>query len=680
MPDRANAPRVAAIVGPYGAGKTSLLESILLATEAIHRKGSVDAGTAVGDSAPEARDRTMGVEVNVAQTTYLGGQWTFLDCPGSVEFLQEGWNVLPVCDVAVVVCDPDPNRAVMVGPYLRFLADHDIPHMIFLNKIENTDTPLRVIIEGLQAVSSRPLVVREVPIREDSKVVGYVDLVSERAYRYKPGEASDLIRIPDSVKEREEELRQEMLEHLADFDDGLLEELLSDVVPPKEEIYENLTRDLHHDLVVPVFFGGALQDNGIRRLLKALRHEAPMLEETRERLGIDPKSEMTARVFKTRYADHTGRMSLVRLWSGSLKDGRSIGSDKATGLFTFPAGTPEKVSEVKAGSVVGIGHLDGAATGALLVGKGGKTKVETTEEWPTPLDPLFALALTPARAGDDVKLTGSLTKLTEEDPSLRFEAASEAGEMLLWGQGDIHLKVALARMARLFHVEATLAEPQVPYRESIRKPTTKQGRFKRQSGGHGQFGDVHLRIEPQERGAGFAFGDEITGGVVPKQYIPAVEHGVEDYLAQGPLGFPVVDIAVTLTDGSYHVVDSSEQAFKSAAHLAMREGMADCAPVLLEPILAVQVRVPTDSTSRAQRALSTRRGQILGFDTLEGIEGWDAIEAHVPQSEMHDLIVELRSATMGVGHFSFRFDHLQELTGKSADEVVAARKEALAKK
>ncbi|MCF8499628.1 MAG: elongation factor G, partial [Rhodospirillum sp.] len=314
MPDRANAPRVAAIVGPYASGKTSLLESILLATDTIHRKGAVADHNTVGDSSPEAREREMGVEVNITEAAYLGGAWTFLDCPGSVEFLQETFNALTVCDVAVVVCEPDPARAVMLAPLLKFLDERGIPHMIFINKIESTENRLRDMIEALQAVSDRPLVAREVPIREDGKVIGYVDLVSERAYRYKPGEASDMIKIPGHMRDRKAEERQEMLEHLADFDDHLLEELLSDVVPPRDEIYQTLAKDLAEDLVVPVFFGGALQDNGIRRLLKALRHEAPTLEETVSRLGIEGK-DPTLQVFKTLHAEHVGKLSLSRIWS-----------------------------------------------------------------------------------------------------------------------------------------------------------------------------------------------------------------------------------------------------------------------------------------------------------------------------------------------------------------------------
>ncbi|KAA5607373.1 elongation factor G [Roseospira marina] len=674
MPDRVVSPRVAALVGPYLSGKTSLLESLLMACGAVHRKGRVEDKNTVGDASPEARDRAMSTEVNVVEAEYLGDTWTFLDCPGSVEFRQDAVDALMVADVGVVVVDPDPARVRMAMPLMKLLDQRNIPHMIFINKIETAQVTLRELMEALQGVSDRPLVLREVPIREDGKVTGYVDLVSERAYKYRPGERSDLIQMPETVRDREEEARQELLENLADTNDQMLEELLEDVVPAKDEVYQTLTKDLAEDRVVPVFFGGALEDNGVVRLMKALRHETPSVEETVARRLLDAGDEAPlVQVFKTVHAAHTGKMSLARIWQGPVKDGAHIGGEKINGLYGFPsAGQPAKIASAEAGAVAGLGRLESVMTGALLDGKGTREA-----DWPQPMSPLAALAVRPAKHGDDVKLSGALAKLSEEDPSLRVEQNPETNELLLWGQGDIHLQVALARLARHYNVEVASEKPLVPYQETIRKSAKKQGRFKRQTGGHGQFGDVHLEIGPLPRGAGFVFHDKITGGVVPRQYIPAVEQGVKEWSRQGPLGFPVVDFEVTLYDGSFHTVDSSEQAFKTAAQLAMREGIAECQPVLLEPILKVEISVPNDATSRAQRALSTRRGQILGFDQKEGWDGWDVVHGMLPQSEIHDLIVELRSATMGVGTFSWEFDHLQELSGRDADQVVDRRKAIL---
>lgn len=681
MVGKASTPRVAALVGPYMGGKTTLLESILHAAGATHRRGTVSDKSSVGDSSPEARDRQMSVEVNVAACAWLDEPWTFLDAPGSTEFLQDALAAALVADVAVVVCDPEPERAVMVAPILKFLDDRQIPHVLFINKVDHHNVDVRAALEALQVHSQRPLVLREVPIKEGDEIVGYVDLVSERAYRYKPGEPSDLIRIPDSVRDGEQAARQEMLEALADFDDHLMEELLEEVVPPKEEVYADLAKDLEDDKIVPVFFGSADKCEGVRRLLKALRHEVPGHETAALRAGLDLDAAgdvPLAQVFKTVHAPHAGKLSYVRVWNGAVKDGMTVessagGGGKVTGVFTLFGGETRKTDQAPAGSVVALGRLEEVPTGAVV-----GVKPPADVEWLDPLTPLFALAVRPAKQGDDVKLSGALQKLCEEDPSLSVEQNAGTGEMLLWGQGDTHLQVAVAKLARVYHVEVTTAPPQVPYKETIRKGTQVQGRHKRQTGGHGQFGDVHVRIKPLGRGEGFAFTDHITGGVVPRQYIPAVEQGVREYLARGPLGFPVVDVAVELFDGSYHTVDSSEMAFKTAAQIAMRDGMPQCEPLLLEPLLMVEVSVPTEYTSKAQRALSSRRGQILGFDRRPGWETWDTVTACVPQAEMHDLIVELRSVTMGVGTFAWRFERLQEVQGRTADQVVEKRKQELA--
>ena len=668
-------PRAAALVGPFSSGKTSLLEALLFRAQAISRQGRIKDGTTVGDQSAEARARLMSVEPNMAALTYLEDKWTFIDCPGSVEFQQDTYNVLMVVDAAIVVCEPDPARAVMVAPLLKFLDEHNVPHLLFINKIDVAGTRLRETLEALQAVSERPLVLREIPIRDGEQITGFIDLVSERAYKYRPGEASDLIRIPVGVKDDEQLARQEMLEHLADFDDHLMEELLEEVVPPREEVYADLAKDLAEDLIVPVFFGSAENDGGVTRLWKALRHDVPEPTATAARLGFTNGGDAVARVFKTVHAAHTGKLSFARVLRGEFTDAQVLAGGKVSGLYLPAVGGQAKQTKAGLGDVVAFGRLDGAATGDILGADG-----QPGTFWPKPLEPLFALALAAAKKGDDVKLSGAVTKLVEEDPSYRLEQNAEFGETVLWGQGEIHLLVALERLKSRFGLDVETHKPIVPHKETIRKSTVVHGRHKKQSGGHGQFGDVHLEIRPQPRGAGFVFEDKIVGGAVPRQYIASVEEGVAEFLGQGALGFPVVDVAVTLTDGSYHSVDSSDMAFKTAARIAMSEGMPQCEPVLLEPILAVEVSVPGEFTSKAQRIISGRRGQILGYDGKDGWAGWDQVSAYLPQAEMSDLIVELRSLTMGVGTFAWRFDHLQELSGRGADKVVEMRKESLARR
>ena len=666
-------PRCVALVGPQGSGKTSVMESILHVTGAIQRKGSIKDGNTTGDATEEAKSRLMSTEVTPAQTTYLGDSWSFLDCPGSVELAQDSYNALMVADAAVVVCEPTLDRAVALAQIFRFLDDHAIPHAVFVNKMDGSEAHTADLMRGLQTYSQRPLVLRQVPIRDGANVTGYVDLVSERAYQYDENKPSRLIQLPESVLEREQEARQELLEALADFDDTLLEQLLEDVVPPPAEIYQQLAKDLADDLIVPVLIGAAESDHGIRRLLKLLRHEVPEPDKTAERLGL-PANLFSALVFKTVHAQHAGKLSYARLWRGQATDGMTIDGSRVSGLYKLHGGGSTKLAKAEAGEVIAFGKLEPVVTGDLL-GADGRSR---PDHWPTPLPTVFAQVVHAENRNDEVKLTAALQKVVEEDPSLAFEQNPEVGGLVLRGQGDVHLQLAIERLQRRFNVSVKGRKPDVPYKETIRKPIHQHARYKKQSGGHGQFGDVHIDIKPLERGAGFEFAETIVGGAIPRQYIPGVEAGVRDYLSRGPLGFPVVDVAVTLTDGQYHTVDSSDMAFRTAARMAMSEGMPKCDPVLLEPIAEVTIHVPSEYTARAQRLLSSRRGQILGFNARDGWDGWDEVKAYLPQSEIHDLIIDLRSLTLGVGSYVAQFSHLQELTGKEADRVVEVRQAQLA--
>lgn len=665
-------PRAALICGPYLSGKTSLLEAILVETGALNRRGSVDDGTSLGDAGAEARAHTMSTEMNVATADYLDERWTFIDCPGSVELLQETTGALSVSDIAVVVAEPDPDKAVALAPLLRALDQAGLPHIVFINKMDQARAGVRDTLEAMQAASARPLVLREVPIRDGETVTGHVDLVSERAFRWQEGKSSDLISLPDSVQDREAEARNELLESLADFDDGLLEQLLEDAVPSTDEVYANLTKDLAENLIVPVFFGSATHGHGIRRLLKALRHEAPSVAETAERLLIRDGGEVRAQVFKTAHAGHAGKLSYARIMRGALAEGESLGGARPAGLNRLMGPNLERVQKAETGDVVALGKMEDATTGDLL----GPDGAETAPTWPEPPNALYALAIQAESRSDDVKLPANLQKIIDEDPSLSVEHDETTGEFLLRGQGEMHLRLALEKLKNRTGIEVRAAAPRIAYRETIRKPVAKHARHKKQSGGHGEFADVHVEIKPLGRGEGFQFADTIHGGAVPKQYIPAVEIGIKESLGQGPLGFPVVDVSVTLTDGQFHSVDSSEMAFRKAGSMAMRESLPEAGPVLLEPINSVTISVPNTYTPKIQRIISSRRGQILGFDAKPDWQGWDEVTCHMPASEMRDLIVELRSATQGAGTFETQFDHLQELTGRDADKVVESRSQA----
>jgi elongation factor G len=669
--------RCIALVGPYLSGKTTLLEAILARSGAATRQGRVADKNTVGDASAEARDHGMSVELNIADTTFLGDSFTFIDCPGSIEFQHEGALALTACDAAIVVCEPDPKRVAALQLIMKQLEDRGIPRFLFLNKIDSFDARVRDILPTLQPASSKPLVLRQIPIWENGAASGFVDLALERAFVYRKQTNAEVVEMPASMKDREIEARFRMLEQLADYDDELMEQLLSDVQPSRDKVFADLVKEVQDGLIVPVLLGSAENGNGILRLLKALRHEAPFADRTAKRLKLE-NARSAAQVIKTMYSPHGGKMSVVRVLAGEFGEGTVVygprAEERAAAAFSLLGQEARKRGIAKSGETVALGRLEKTLSGdTLSAEKGGSTQIVS----PQPPQPVYGIAIGVKDRKDEVKLTGALGRLMEEDPSIRMEHAKDTHQMVLWGQGEMHLRVALERLKRKYGVDAESRRRQVPYKETIRKGVEVRGRHKKQSGGHGQFGDVVIDIQPLARGTGFQFAETITGGVVPRQFIPSVEIGVTDYLQKGPLGgFPVVDVAVTLTDGSYHSVDSSDMAFRQAGRIAMSEGMPKCNPVLLEPVMEVEIAVPTDATARINAIIPQRRGQILGFDARDGWPGWDVVRAQLPEAEIQDLIVELRSATAGVGTYTARFHHLAELTGKLADNVLAAHKAA----
>jgi elongation factor G len=667
-------------VGPFQSGKTTLLEAILARTGAIPRQGAVDTGSSVGDASKEARQHKMSVEATFATTNFMGDNYTFIDCPGSIEFIHDMRAALPAIDAAVVVCEADEKKVPQLQLILRELEDQNIPHFLFLNKIDKADKRVRETIKLLQPASRVPLLLRQIPIWKNDIIAGFVDLALERAYVYKEHAASEIVELAGEDKNREKEARFSMLETLADHDDQLMEQLLEDIEPPRDKIFDDLAKELRERIVCPVLLGAALRSNGVLRLLKALRHEAPGIAETAARLGVKAGYDAAALVLKTFHTAHGGKMSVVRLLTGEAGDGTTFSTPtkevgRISGVFGVMGLNFTKRGPAVAGDTVAFGKLDGAKTGdTLSSGRQARGAMATVK----PSAPVLAIAVQAKERKDDVKLGVAFAKLTEEDPSFSVVHNADSHEVVIWGQGEMHLRVAAERLADRYAVPVSTRSPTVGYRETIRKPITIRGRHKKQSGGHGQFGDVMLEIKPLPRSSGFKFEDKITGGVVPRNYIPAVEEGVIDGLKHGPLGFPVVDVAVALIDGSYHTVDSSDMAFRTAGRIAIVEGLPQCQPVLLEPIHLVEIVCPSEATAKMNAILSGRRGHILGFDTREGWDGWDMVRAQMAEAEIGDLIIEVRSATAGVGSFVFKFDHMAELTGRQADQIVAERKKAAA--
>ncbi len=529
-------PRCIALIGPNASGKTTLFEALLARTGVTGHEGA-DIRKTIGDHSPEAQAHAMSVELNIANIEYLGDAFTLLDCPGSVEFLYDGMAVLPGCDAAVVVCEADDKKLFALQMVLKSLEAAGIPHMLFVNKIDKVGSGWAELLKMMQSVSRLPLVLRQVPIFEHGAVSGFVDLALERAYVYRDHALSEIIEIPSGLATFEAEQRFSMLEKLADYDDELMEQLLSDEVPPRDRVFQDLIAEFKRGQICPIFFGSAEHGNGLSRLLKALRHEAPFVQETARRLGLG-EAKSTAYIMKTIHTSHAGKLSLARVLAGQFADGASVysvaGEEKVSGVYQVIGNEVKKRGPGTVGEVVALGKLESMPTGTTVTGdKNAAISIQAL----VPPKPVYGLAIAAGERKDEIKLTASVAKLVDEDPSLSLLHDRELSQMVLWGQGEMHLRVTLERLMRRFGIKAETRKREIPYKETIRKSVEIRGRHKKQSGGHGQFGDVVVEISPQPRGEGFAFSEVITGGAVPRNYFPAVEAGVRDYLGAWPARF-----------------------------------------------------------------------------------------------------------------------------------------------
>ena len=662
--------RAIALVGPAGAGKTSLAEAMLFASGAIDRQGSTANGSSVGDSSPEARQRGGSTELNLMHFDYLGEHFAIIDAPGSVGFAADGASAIAVADMAIVVVDPDPARAALAAPSLRVLDELGIPHMIFVNRVDQARGRIRDLLSALQPMSVSPLIARQLPIREGEKVTGFVDLALERAFHYCPGSSSERIDMPSDLATRQAEARTQMLERLADHDDILLEQLLMDQVPEQATIFADLARETGENLSVSVLFGSASSSWGIRRLLKALRHEAPGPATTAKRLSV---TSPALYAFKINHAGSVGRLALARVLGGTIAEGSELktadsGTTRLGALFTVQGDKTAKIATARPGDIVAVAKADEAKAGQWLSGGNMPPDVELAQPARN-----ATVAIAPADRKDDVRLASALARLAEEDSALTIEHDDAGHELRLRGVNDEHLGLVVARLKRRYGVEVTSNACSIGYRESIRRPVRQHGRHKKQSGGHGQYGDVIIEIHPLARGEGFRFEEKIHGGSIPRQYISAVEAGVKDAMVKGPLGFPVEDVAVTLVDGSYHSVDSSELAFRTAGRIAMHDALAAATPHLLEPVQKLVMVSPSSATSKVSSTVASRRGQMLGLAPRDGWPGWDRVEALLPESELVGLEAELRSLSQGLATYEAEYDHLAELNGTLAEKVVQGR-------
>ena len=657
--DNANTGRIGmtrciVVLGAAGTGKSTLVDKLC--------------GLEDGHPQPATAYETRAVRFS-----FLGDDWTALDCPGSLEFMQQAMDAMLVADAAVICVSPQPEQAVLAAPYIRLAEAAGVPAFLLINRIDEARSPASEIVAALQSYCKHPVVLRQIPIREGGRIVGAVDLVSERAWRYRPGdEPSDLIEIPEDLIEREQEARGEFLESLSDYDDWLLEEIIEDREPASGAVYAICARVLKEGNVTPAFIGSALHGNGMFRLMKALRHETPGVEALAARLARDSGGEARAGVYLARYRKHVGKTAYLRALA-PLKPGDTVGGEALGPISTVGDAKPAPLEQAEAGDVVGAIKSDHLESGQFY-GAGDAD----TPSWHRALTPVFTMGIKAVSDRDDAKLTEALHKLVSEDLSFSVSTDQETGAHVLAGQGVLHLRRAREVLAGDFGVETVEAALAPPLRETITRKMDVHFRHRKQSGGSGQFADVKLKVAPSSRGEGFSFDQAIHGGSVPRNYFPAVEHGARDATERGPLGFPVVDVQVNLYDGQHHAVDSSDLAFRIAGRGGMREALEGASPVLLEPLYEVTFSIPSVYTGSLNPLVSSRRGQVLGFDRESDFEGWDLFRAQLPGSALDGLIADLRSITQGVGRYQAEFSHYHEVYGKEAERMIEKRAEMLA--
>ncbi len=664
-----------AFVGPHHAGKTTLVEAILAHTAAIGRRGSIADGTTVTDHEPEDVAHLQSTTVGFAHTTADDIDITIVDTPGFIDFFEDTKQALAGVDAAIVVVEADPGRVVQTHAVVDHLESMRMPHIFVVNKMDRPGADFAGTLTALQSAYGRHVVAEQLPIGSAEQFSGYVDLAQMKAYRFDAGEEP----IPSDLQEHAARMHAELLEAMADFDDHLLEELLEGVEPPLEEIERDLCVECSHDQVVPVLVAAGLSGAGVAALVRAIETwlpspvDATQVDAEGRPIASDPAAPAVARVIKTSIHPQSGKLSIVRVLSGTIKADATLTNItkrdekvRLGGLYRIQGKKQEPLPEACAGMIVALARLETVSTGDTLTSNGHKVLLPLVPV----ADPVFAVAIKPKERIDEAKMSQMMARIVDEDPALRLERADVTHELLLLGRGEQHVSIAVERLARKYKVEVETGAPTIPYLETITGGTEVHSRYKHQTGGHGQFGDVWLRFEPRERGAGVTFEDKIVGGVVPRQFIPAVEKGVREALAHGPNGNPVTDMHVTLFDGQYHDVDSSEQSFKTAASMGVREALPKCNPVVLEPIAHVHAIVPTSYTSVVIQQLTGKRGQILGMNPDERA-GFDIVEAYVPAVELSRYITELRTATQGLGTYSWRHERYDPVPGNKVGPKAA---------
>ncbi|MEO1329682.1 MAG: elongation factor G [Pseudomonadota bacterium] len=640
------------VLGPSQSGKTTLID----------RLASLE---------DEPARSVIGGGLELARFRFGEEDWGAIDCPGSIETLPQTRQALLAADAAIVCVKPDPEAAALAAPFLRLAEASGTPSILFVNRIDEAQARVRDVVAALQDYAQHAIVLRQAPIRTDGEITGAIDLISERAWKYREGQPSTLIEIPDSALEREHEARGGLLEDLSELDDWLLEELVEDREPAAGPLYAIAAKALRENAATPVFLGSASHGNGVRRLMKALRHEAPPLNDLRARLAEGVGAEASALksvTFNVDHRKHVGKVAVLRaldpagLSSGSALAGGGLGSLLERNGSNGSAAAGEIVAVAKSEQLK-AGEIQDAA------------RAYPGPAWSQSPRPMIARAVSPSREKDEAKLSGVLARLAEDEPGLEVAPEIGTGRLVVRLQGPAHLRHLKARLSDVFGIDIEEHPERDSYRETITKPVETHYRHRKQSGGAGQFADVKLTAAPAPRGTGFQFEETVKGGAVPRNYIPAVEAGARDAMASGPLGFSVLDVQVTLTDGQHHSVDSSDFAFRTAGRFGVAKALAEAAPVLLQPIHRVTIRTPSVYSGGLTPMVASLKGQILGFERDPDAKGWDLFHALMPQHVLADLPTALRAATQGAGWFDDAFDHYEEVYGKEAERIVAQHRD-----
>jgi elongation factor G len=674
-PDRI---RNVALIGHGGAGKTSLAEAILFDAGGIPRLGSVEAGTAALDWEPDEQRRHQSINLGIGTVDAEDARITLVDTPGYADFQADVVQALAAVDAAIVVVDAAAGVEVGTDATWRLADARGLPRMVFVNQMDRENANYDATLDQLKAAFGPKIAPVYLPIGSAETFRGYIDVVEQHASIYEGGEAKE-VPIPDEMRTAEESRRMALIEAAAEASDELMMKYLDGEEISDAEIESALHAGTRDGSVVPVFVGSSVKNIGVRELIRMIARHVPSPAEVGSRkttdgttIAPDPSGPFVAQVFKVTADPFVGRLTYFRVVSGTLKAQGHVHNanrreDERVGNILGLQGKEQvNLPQVGPGDIVAVAKLASTHTGDTLVAERAAAVQLPPLVFP---EPTLQVAVEPESKADLDKLGQALNRIVEEEPCMRVRREEATSQTIVTAMGDAHVDVIVERLKRKFGAAVKTGTPRVPYRETIRKPIKIDNRFKRQTGGHGQFGHVVIEFEPNETGEGFVFGDRIVGGAVPKQYIPAVEKGLRESMAEGVLaGYPVVDLKATLVDGSYHTVDSSEMAFKIAASQALKKAFTEADPALLEPILEVEVTVPDEYMGDVMGQITAKRGHVLGMNSEDGTQH---LRAQIPQAEMFHYATELRSITQGRGRFSQSLDHYAEVPHTIAEKVIA---------